>query len=159
MRAAAVRAAVGAAVTVVVIVALSGCSRGVTRADLVVSYQSSNPVADETQAGCVVDALIEEFGLEGLTEELAAPGASYPLARYRAEFFCGMTDDVEDQLRAQLAARGMAADAADCVAETLTKSLDHDDLDVLFRGEMTDAFFDRYFVAVSDCGALPNQGE
>ncbi len=137
---------------------MAGCSSSVDRADLVESYQQSRPDATAVETECVVDRLVEAFGIEGVEAELTAttgPTRAFELETFRAEFGCGRTDDVQAQLSELLAERELATDDAECVAEALTASLDEADLEVLIGGEMTDAFFDKYFVAVEGCGALP----
>ncbi len=135
----------------------ASCSRDLTRADLVESFQASHPDATADQAGCVVDRLIDDHGLDGVERELDEPVRSSLFARsqYEAEFLCGRTDDVRDQVLALLVDRRLDPDDAECVADELTARLDADDLDVLIDGTMTDDFFDDYFVAVESCDALP----
>ncbi|MEZ5380007.1 MAG: hypothetical protein R2733_26165 [Acidimicrobiales bacterium] len=133
------------------------CSSPLTEDDLVEAYQASHPEVTDDQAACVVGALVDAFEVEGVELELEAPTptAAFGEAQYRAQFHCGQTGDVHDQLVAMLLERDLEADAADCVATALVDQIDDDDLDVLVGGELTDQFFDKYFTATYDCGALP----
>ncbi len=142
----------------IVVVGLAGCSEGFTRDGAVESFVAVNTEASTDEAGCVVDDLIEQYGLEGLELELQreSPTESFATTQFRAMFACGMTSGVESSLTEQLQARGLAPAQAACAAEALTGSLDQDDLDVLISGELTDAFFDKYFVALEACDALPD---
>jgi hypothetical protein len=40
------------------------------------------------------------------------------------------------------------------VADALVVDLDDDDIDVLLSGEITDAFFEKFFAAMDGCGAI-----
>lgn len=134
-----------------------GCSRALTEDDLVEAYQDSNSNASATMSECIVGALVDRFGVDGVEAELEAiaPTQDFERTQYQAEFRCGDTDDVETQIEVLLTARDGNPEAAACVATALVPKLDDADLEVLLSGEMTDQFFDKYFVAVSDCDALP----
>lgn len=145
---------------------LAGCAdSGFSRVDAVEAFQTAHPTASTAQASCVIDALIGEYetepvdvaSLDGLEAELVADPQSdlFVLNQFRAQFVCGMTDDVEAQLRRELAANGVAGDAIDCVASELAGSLTDSDLEVLIRDEMTDSFYATFFRAVEACDALP----
>jgi len=145
---------------------LPGCAdSGFSRADAVEAFQAAHPTASTAQATCVIDALIEQYevepvdvaSLDGLEAELVADPQSdvFVLDQFRAQFGCGMTDEVEAQLRRELAASGVAGDAVDCVASELAGSLTDGDLEVLIRDEMTDSFYATFFRAIESCDALP----
>ncbi len=138
-------------------VVVASCSNGLSRDDLVESFLASNPDATAEQAGCVVDRLIDDHTLDGVDRELGEPRRTPAFVRsqYEAEFLCGRTDDVRNQVLALLLERDLDPADADCVADELTSLFDADDLDVLIDGVMTDEFFDDYFVAVETCDALP----
>jgi hypothetical protein len=145
---------------------LAGCgSGGFSRVDAVEAFQAAHPDASTTQAACVIDALIEEYetepvdasALDGLEAELVADPQSdaFVLDQFRAQFGCGMTADVEAQLRRELLANDLAPDAVDCVASELATSLTDEDLEVLINDQMTDSFYATFFRAVEVCDALP----
>ena len=145
---------------------LAGCSSGFSRADAVESYRAATPEASIEESACVIDALIERYetepvdedALDGLEAELSLVPRrdEFLLDQFRAEFGCGMTDDVEAQLRRELRANDLDADAVDCVAAELSSTLDDDGLDVLINDEMTDSFYTTFFTAVEACDALPS---
>jgi hypothetical protein len=137
--------------------ALVACSASPERADFVDSFALTNPDASRTQSECVIDALIDRYTLGGLERELEARpmAAAFEVEQFRAEFGCGLTDGVRSQLEVQLADSGISPDGAACAADDLTSALDPEDLDVLLEGEITDAFYDKYFVALEACDALP----
>lgn len=151
--------------TVGAALALGACSTGFSKTDAVDAFQSTNPDASTNEAVCVIDALIETYeaqpvdedDLRGLEAELAVdpPRQAFVLEQYRAMFGCGMTADVENQLRRELVTNGIDPDAVDCVAEELAENLTDDDLDVLISDEMNDSFYATFFTAVENCDALP----
>ncbi len=122
------------------------------------AFADAHPEATGVQAQCVVDTLFDTYGADGLELELerAVADDDFEETQYRAMFACGMREDVRDQLAGQLERRGLTTGEAECVADALTGDLDDDDLDVLLSGELTDAFFDKYFGAMSACDALPS---
>ncbi len=150
----------------VAVLALAACSSGFSRVDAVESFQTVNPDASTAEAACVVDALIEEYegepvdeeSLDGLETELLAEPQSerFLLDQFRAKFGCGMTNDVEAQLRRELLANEIDEEAVDCVARALAGGLTDADLEVLISDEMTDSFFVIFFSAVESCDALPS---
>ena len=150
---------------------LTACSGGFTRADAVASFLEANPDASTTEANCVIDALIEthedppvdEDDLAGLEAQLLAdpPDDSFVRDQFLAEFGCGLTADVEQQLRRELLANDIDPDAVDCVAADLVGRLTEDDLDLLVAARtdpdaMTDSFYATFFASVEACDALPN---
>ncbi len=147
----------GVALIVATIVLLSGCSSSLTRQEADAAFLRSHPDATEHQAGCVVDKLIAIYGLDGLRIELEreVPARSFEIDQFRGSFGCGLTDDVEAELARQLEATGIEAIAARCAAKELTTNLDEEGLDVLLSGEITDDFYEKYFVALEACNALP----
>ncbi len=154
-----------AAVIAIIGLPLTSCSSGFSKDQAIEAFQAANPDASTAEAACVIDALIEtyetepvdESALGGLEAELLAEPSrpEFVLDQYRAKFGCGMTEDVEAQLRRELAANGISAEAVGCVAEELAGSLTDDDLDVLINDEMTDSFYRTFFAAVESCDALP----
>ncbi len=144
---------------------MAACGSEFSRDEAVEAFQAANPDASTAEAACVIDALIEEYetepvdesALDGLEAELVADPQSnaFVFDQFRAMFGCGMTADVETQLRRELLANDIAADAVDCVASELAASLTDDDLGVLLRDEMTDSFYATFFTAVESCDALP----
>ncbi len=105
----------------------------------------------------MVDKLISIYGLEGLETELEREVAleSFQTDQFRAAFGCGLTGEVEEELVRQLVATGIDPEGARCASQELTGSLDDADLDVLLSGEITDTFYQKYFVALEACDALP----
>lgn len=148
------------------VVLLGACSTGFSRADAVEAFQAANPDASSTEAACVVDSLIETYETEpvdegdlgGLEAELSADPQqqAFLLDQYRAMFGCGMTGDVEAQLRRELASSGIDEDAIGCVAAELAATLSDEDLDVLIDDRMNDSFYETFFTAVETCDALPD---
>lgn len=144
-------------VVVVGALVLSACGSGFTREAAIDSFMVANTDATTAQAECVVDELVGIYTLDGLETELAAEPLSeeFELTQYRASFACGMRNDVRSQLIDQLQASGLSGEDARCAGETMADELDEDDLEVLISGELTDEFFDKYFVALEACDALP----
>ncbi len=122
----------------------------------VTSFSSANPGASTAQSGCVVDRLIERYGLERLEDELRSdpPKADFAESQFRDMFACGIEGDVRDQIVEQLKANDVAEADAPCVADVLMEDLDDDDFDVLLSGEITDSFFAKFVSAMEDCGAI-----
>ena len=153
------------AVVAIIGLLLSGCSSGFSKDEAIEAFMSANPDASTAEATCVIDDLIEtyedgpveESALDGLEAELLTdpPDPEFVLDQYRAKFGCGMTEDVEAQLRRELAENDISTEAVGCVAEELAGSLTDDDLDVLINDEMTDSFYRTFFAAVETCDALP----
>ncbi len=147
----------GVALVLGVVVTVSGCSSSLTRQEADEAFLRGHPDATEHQAGCVVDKLISTYGLDGLQIELEreVPVRSFEIDQFRASFGCGLTGDVEAELARQLEASGVKPVSARCAGKELTASLDDEGLDVLLSGEITDEFYEKYFVALEACNALP----
>lgn len=126
------------------------------RAAAVESFSVANPEASTTQSGCVVDRLIDRYGLERLETELRSDPqkADFAEAQFRDMFACGIEGDVRDQIVEQLQANEVDEEAAPCVADVLMADLEDDDFDVLLSGDITDAFFAKFVSAMEECGAI-----
>ena len=139
-------------------VLLSGCGQnpGFDCAAAVASFAEANPSASTSQSECVVDRLIDRYGLDELRTELEAdpPAPAFAEAQFRDMFSCGVEGDVRDQIVEQLQANDVAEADAQCVADALMVDLDDSDVDVLLSGEITDAFFAKFVTAMEDCGAI-----
>lgn len=137
---------------------LSGCGQNpeFDRDAAVVSFAEANPSASTSQSECVVDRLIDRYGLEELQTELEADplDPAFTEAQFRDMFTCGVEGDVRDQIVEQLQANDVAEADAPCVADALMVDLDDSDVDVLLSGEITDAFFAKFVTAMEDCGAI-----
>ncbi len=143
-------------VAAVAVLMLSGCGQSISRESLISGFQETNPEATDEQAGCVVDDLMDRYSAQDLELELANEPVSsdFEESQFRAMFTCGVEGDVEDQIRQQLLANGVDAEHAPCVATALMVDPSDDDIDVLLSGEITDAFYDKFFQAMDGCGAL-----
>lgn len=149
-----------------VVMTAAACATGFSKDEAVEAFQAANPEASTLEAVCVVEALMADYedqpadpsDLRGLEAELLAepPKQQFVLDQYRAMFGCGMTADVEAQLRRELVANGVDADAVGCVAAELADNLTDSELDVLIDDEMNDSFYATFFDAVETCDALPN---
>lgn len=144
------------AAAVVAVVGLAGCAEGFTREAAVESFAAANPDATSDESACVVDELIDEYGLTELEQELAndPPFRSFTDAQFRASFGCGMTGPVVDQLVPQIVASGIAEEHAECVATELVDTVTDDELDALVSGASSETFGVRYLEAAESCGAL-----
>lgn len=133
-----------------------GCGQGRDRAGAITSFREANPDVSAGEAGCVVDRLIERYGLDGLVEELEAgtPDPTFTEAQFQDMFACGVEGDVEAQIAEQLEANGVDEADAPCVAEALTGDLEGDDIDVLLSGEITEEFMAKFVDAMEGCGAI-----
>lgn len=129
----------------------------VTQEDLTASFVEAHPEATAEQASCTVGVLVDRYGIEGLEAELEAveDSSEFTEAQFRAMVGCGMTQEVSAQLRTQMAELGVSDEARDCVVSELTKEITDADLDVLITGELTDAYYAKFFDALSACDALP----
>jgi hypothetical protein len=136
---------------------LSGCSSDLTAADLVTAYRRSHPEVDDVVARCVVDELTLTYSVDQIEAELARPvvSADFAWEQYRSEAVCGSTDGLVTQLTGLLIETGLDADAAGCTASKLAERVLDADLSVLRSGQMTEAFYARYFDALQACEALP----
>lgn len=135
----------------------AGCGQGFDRVAAVESFRDANPEVTGDQAGCVVDGLIERYGLDGLAVELEAGTEQSPAfteAQFREMFTCGVQGDVVDELTEQLEASGVAAEQAPCVAQGLAGELTDGDIDVLLSGNITDEFMAKFVAAMETCGAV-----
>jgi hypothetical protein len=135
---------------------LVSCGQGVSRASLVSSFVEANPDASTEQAECVVDRLIDNFDLPALETELEAEPltAGFEEAQFRAMFVCGIEGDVATQITDQLVANGVEEADAPCVSDALVGQMTDDDIDVLLSGDITDAFYAKFFAAMQSCGAV-----
>ncbi len=121
------------------------------------SFKSTNVDATDEQAACVVDQLINTYGVEGLEAELQTD----PVARefdeqqFRTMIHCGMTDRLTGPMTAQVARLDVPEASQPCVVEALTTDITDDDLDVLLSGEITDEYYAKFFDALASCDALP----
>ena len=145
----------------VALLALGGgfaaCTSELTGEDLATAYRRGHPEVDDAIARCVVDALTLTYSIEEIEAELARPAVSDDFAwdQYRSEALCGSTANFEAQLTGLLVETGLDLDQANCAAATLAEHVDDSDLLVLRTGEMTDAFYARYFDALQACEAPP----
>jgi len=132
------------------------CGEDFTTERAVQSFQNANPDASLTESNCVVDLLVDEFGLERLETELEAepPEAGFEEAQFRAMFRCGIEGDVEVQITEQLVASGVDDADAPCVSAELVEAMTDDDIDVLLSGEITEEFSTKFLEAMDACGAL-----
>ncbi len=142
--------------TVALSLLAAGCGEEFTTERAVDSFQNANPDASLTESTCVVELLVDEFGLDRLESELAAdlPEASFEEAQFRAMFRCGLEGDVEEQITEQLVATGVDAADAPCVSAELVGSMTDGDIDVLLSGEITEEFSTKFLEAMDACGAL-----
>lgn len=133
------------------------CGHTFDRAEADEAFLRAHPDASPTEAGCVVDDLVGQFGFEGLETQLglSKPDQAFQIAQIRAMFACGITADVETEVVRLLAESGLDNHAARCAGAALTASLDAEGLDVLLSGEITDIFYEQYFDALDGCDALP----
>lgn len=147
---------VRAAVVAAIALASPACGGAFTEEAAVTSFQSANPTANTDQSQCVVDLLLEQYGLDELEAQLASDPlpASFEEAQFRAMFRCGIEGDVETQITDQLIDNGVGAEDAPCVAANLVDSMTDDDIDVLLSGAITDDFSTKFLQAMEDCGAL-----
>ncbi|MEM7272488.1 MAG: hypothetical protein AAF547_05360 [Actinomycetota bacterium] len=122
----------------------------------IASFQDANPEVSDVEADCLVGRLIDRYGLDGLETRLAEdpPDPRFEEAQFRDMFGCGVEGDVRDQIAEQLAANGVEATDAPCVADELVAGLTDDDIDVLLSGDITDEFFAKFFAAMEACGAV-----
>jgi hypothetical protein len=136
---------------------LAGCGAGYDREDAVSRFRGLNPEVTADQAGCVVDRLVERFGLDRLESDLGAdpPDADFEEAQFTDMFRCGVQGDVRQQIADQLVASGVAEADAPCVADELVATMTDADVDVLLSGDITTAFAQKFEVAMAACGAGP----
>ena len=140
------------------LVALRACDlEGPVSPALVEAFASANSL-DSAVASCAVTMLQEQFGFWELTDQLAQDPSTTRFQRRQLEsiFECGDRTEVARQLQPQLVSQGVGEADAPCVAQTLAESMEVGDLTVLYSGQTNDRFFELYFTAVQDCGALPD---
>ncbi len=133
-----------------------GCSSTVDRDDLIEAFETNNPDVSTEQATCVVDRLLGRYELAGLQAELESDVLTpdFEEAQFRDMFACGLQGDVREQVTDQLEANGVGAEYAPCVSDELVSGLTDADIDVLLSGEITDAFYQKFFAAMETCGAI-----
>ena len=133
-----------------------GCSQGLTREDAIESFRRANSEATEEQAACVVDGLIDRYGLADLEAELSAEplGPDFEEDQFREMFVCGVDGDWRAEVTTQLIENGVAADDAPCVTDDLFATMSDDDIGVLLTGEITDSFSEKFYAALETCDAL-----
>ncbi len=138
------------------LILLTGCGQAFDRDDAVAGFRAANPTASAVEAECIVDRLVDRYGLGGLEGELAndPPDQLFAEHQFRDMFACGMEGDVRDQIVAQLMENDVAEADAPCVADVLVDNLNDDDIDVLLSGQITDEFFARFVSAMEECGAI-----
>lgn len=129
-----------------------------TKADLVEAFMRANPDASNSEASCVIDSLTEALGATELIATLWQDPIprDFELAQFRASFECGIDSEIRSELTAQLVDQGTPADKAPCVADAIVDEMNPAELNVLITGEITDAFYTKYFNAMQTCGALDN---
>ena len=136
--------------------ALPACGSGFDRSSAIESFRAANVEATEDQASCVVDALVDTYGLDQLEAELAADpiDAGFEEVQFREMFRCGVAGDWSRQITEQLIENGVAPDDAPCVSDELFATMSDDDIDVLLSGEITESFTDVFYTALETCNAL-----
>ena len=134
----------------------ASCGQGFNRVAAIESFGKANPEATSDQAACVVDRLIDRYGLDELESELGTEPLhpSFEEVQFREMFRCGLAGDVQAQVIRQLSDNGVSAEDAPCVAENLVQALTDDDVDVLLSGQITDEFATKFYEAMDDCDAL-----
>ncbi len=149
------RAAAPLIASAVLVIVLAGCGNEFTRDDVAASFATSAPDVPADAADCVVDDLIETFGIDGLAAELEAEQTSivYAEADTRARLRCGLVGDVRTELVTELEVSGITSEASACVADALLSDLSDDDIEVLLSGASSEAFTQKYLDAAEECGA------
>lgn len=134
----------------------TGCGGGFSRQNAIDGFLAGHPEADAAQAACVVDRLTDRYGADELQTRLDAEemSAEFEEAQFRDMFACGLEGDVSDQITEQLVNNGVSESDAPCVADALVADLDDADIDVLLSGQITDAFYQKFFAAMDSCGAV-----
>ncbi len=143
-------------VLVLSVAAIGACGQSFTRSAAIESFQTANPDASEPEAACVVDGLIDRYGLEDLEAELGADplDASFEEDQFREMVRCDVAGQWRDEIADQLVDNGVPERDAPCVADELLEVMDDDDIDVLLSGRITDQFQDKFLAALDACGAL-----
>lgn len=126
------------------------------RSTLIEAFEENNPDVSTEQATCVVDRLLDRYELSELRTELETEPLSsgFEEAQFRDMFACGLQGDVRGQITEQLQANGVEAEYAPCVSDELVSDLTDADIDVLLSGEITEAFYQKFFAAMQTCGAV-----
>ncbi len=134
---------------------VAGCA--VTEDDILESFRSTNADASDEQATCVVDQLINSYGVDGLEAELKADPVSreFDEQQFRTMIHCGMTSRLTEPMTAQVKRLDVPEETQACVVEALTSDITDADLDVLLSGEITDEYYAKFFDALTTCDALP----
>lgn len=133
-----------------------GCSQGLSREEAIESFLGTNSEATEEEAACVVDGLIDRYGLDDLEVELSEEplGADFEEDQFREMFVCGVDGDWRAEVTTQLIDNGVAAEDAPCVTDDLFATMTDDDIGVLLTGEITDSFSEKFYAALETCHAL-----
>lgn len=141
---------------VLALTAATACANSFTREEAAASFAEAHPEATAEQSDCVIDRLLDRYTIDELEAELSrdAIGGDFQEAQFRDMFACGIEGDVRTQIATQLVDDGVDEDKAPCVADALVGDMDDDDIDVLLSGEITDAFYEKFFAAMEQCGAV-----
>ncbi|MGI9614942.1 MAG: hypothetical protein ACR2QO_18675 [Acidimicrobiales bacterium] len=133
-----------------------GCGAGASREAAIESFQNTNPEATDEQAACVVDGLIDRYGLDDLDTQLGTVplDAAFEEDQFREMFVCGVDGDWRADITEQLIGNGVAAEDAPCVSDELFATMSDDDIGVLLTGDITESFSDTFYDALQSCGAL-----
>ncbi len=137
-------------------IAGAGCGGGNSREAAIESFQKANPEATDEQSACVVDGLIDRYGVDELDAQLGAVplDAGFEEDQFREMFVCGVDGDWRADITEQLIDNGVPADDAPCVSDELISTMSDDDIGVLLTGEITESFSETFFDALATCDAL-----
>jgi len=146
----------GAVLAALSVALLSGCGQGFSRDAAIESFLEANTDATNEQAACVVDGLVDRYGLDELEAQLAAEplDAGFEEDQFREMFVCGVSGDWQSDITEQLIDNGVAAEDAPCVSDELLATMDDDDIGVLLTGEITESFSEKFYAALETCEAL-----
>ena len=135
---------------------VAGCGQGFSRDAAIDSFRETNEDVTGEQAACVVDGLIDRYGLDELESQLAASPleASFEEDQFREMFVCGVAGDWRADITDQLIENGVAPDDAPCVSDELFATMSDDDIGVLLTGEITESFASTFAAALETCEAL-----
>jgi len=135
---------------------VAGCGGGASREAAIESFQDANPEATDEQAACVVDGLIDRYGLDELDAQLGTVplDAAFEEDQFREMFVCGVDGDWRADITEQLIDNGVAAEDAPCVSDELFATMSDDDIGVLLTGQITDSFSETFYDALETCNAL-----
>lgn len=143
---------------VALLVAL-GCGQELDRAALLESFERDLPDATPAQAGCVVDDLVERFGLDEIEQELEAERASRQFANAAvvAMAECGYDLSRFEPWTATLVQNldrlGYQPDDARCLADEVSPGLSGEQVQQLLDGEVPAGFRRRMAAALEACGS------